>query len=83
MKSEGNLVHVLDEKHPAPGANLISVSPDLGAAVTVNAAVGLFSAAGMPIWLQQQQQAAPGSDNPLRGPALDRRPALPTDVLML
>lgn len=64
------------------GGNLINVSTHLGAVVTVNAAVGLFSAAGKPIWLQEQQ-AARGSDNPLRSLVVDRRLALQADMVML
>lgn len=48
----------------------------------VNVAVGLLSAAGKPIWLQEQQ-ADQGSDNPLRSLVLDRRLALQADMVML
>lgn len=64
------------------GGNLINVSTRLGAVVAVNAAVGLFSAAGKPIWLREQH-AARGSDNPLRSPVVDRRLALQADMVML
>lgn len=47
-----------------------------------DAAVGLFSAAGKPIWLQEQQ-AAQGSDNPLWSRVVDRRLTLQADTVML
>lgn len=48
--------------------------------VTVNAAVGLFSAAGKPIW-HQEQQATQGSDNPLWSLVVDRRLTLQADMV--
>lgn len=72
----------LQIKDIPPGGNLINVSPHLGAVVTVNAAVLLLSAAGKPIWLQEQQ-AAPGSDNPLRSLVVDKQLVLQADMVML